>query len=325
MWRILVLLVVALAACGRAEIDVQVVDPPEATVIHDQQATQQPNAAGLLFYEHEQSGLFFHYPATWQVQEGARGVTVDGDGLRLVIEYGAAASAPGSSPAPPAQAINESLTASDPVSVLGDPRPAYLDEDARRLYYTIPDEVDPFMIANIWLSIWLEAERWPPAPLSRQMAGAIVESVGFHWLVTRPSTDQLAGWEHYIDADTGLQFDYPAEWQVTREPGTITVTNSVAQLTLVFGGGPTGLPAGELRKGNPSHLWLNGTAVPRVHLMYEDQIKAIYYGPPVTPIPIGEHTLLISVSGAQSTPYDTLDLPPDMLRHMDWIVTTLHP
>lgn len=320
MWRILFLLMVVLAACGRAEVDVQVADPPEATAIHNQQATQIPNEDGLLFYESEQSGLYFHYPAAWQVQEQRGHITVNGDAARLTIEYGTDAFASGSSSV---QTADQSLTESDSVALLGELHATYLDEGAHRLYYTISDETGSFEVANMRVSIWLESENWPLSPESRQLAGGIVESVGFRWLVTRPSAEQIAGWEHYADAETGLQFDYPTDWQVTREPDAIVVTCTDAQLFLVFSGGPSGLPAGEFRKGDPTHIWLNDAAVPRVHLMYDDQIKAVYYGPPVTPIPIGEHSLLISVAGTSSIPYETLDLAPDTLRQMDWIVTTL--
>ena len=118
---------------------------------------------------------------------------------------------------------------------------------------------------------------------------------------------------------------YPPEWQVIRNADAIIVANAVAQLNLVLNGGPTGLPAGELRKGDPTHMWLNGAAVPRVHLVLDDRVKAVFYGPPVTPITIGDHQIIISVIDRSSTPadYETVDLPADILRQMDWIVTTL--
>lgn len=320
MWRMMVVLVLVLTACGRAEVDFQVVDPPEATAIHYQRATRIPNAEGLLFYESEPSGLYFHYPAAWQVQEQRGRITVDGGAVRLVIDYATDVSIADPSPGQPADG---SFTVSDSVALLGELHAAYLDEGAQRLYYTIPTETGSLEIANLRVSIWLESEAFPPAPGLQQLADGIVESVGFSWLVTRPSAEQLAGWEHYTDAETGLQFDYPTEWLVTRETDAIIVTGAGAQLVLAFSGGPSGLPAGEFRKGDPTHIWLNGWAVPRVHLMYENQIKAVYYGPPVTPIAIGEHILLISVAGISSIPYETLDLAPDTLRQMDWIVTTL--
>ena len=94
MWRIVVLLAVLLAACGKAKVDVQVIDAPEATALHDQKGTQTPNADDFLFYEHQQTRLYFLHPAAWIVQEQQGRITVSGDDLRLMIEY--RASAPGS-------------------------------------------------------------------------------------------------------------------------------------------------------------------------------------------------------------------------------------
>ncbi len=325
MWRMMILLVLILAACGQAEVNVQIVDPPKATAIRNQQSTQQPNAAGFLYYEQTQSGLYFHYPAAWQIQEQSGHITMSGDGQRLVIEINTVAS--GSTPPATQSAETEdtSFVENDPVSLLGELHPTYLDEGAQRLYYTISGEHVPFAIANMRLSIWLESDTWPLAPSARHLADALVESVGFRWLVVRPSADQIIGWQHYTDVVTGLQFDYPPESKVIREAGAIVVTKDDAQLILALNSGPSGLPAGELRKGNPSHIWLNSAAIPRVYLLYEGRIKAVYYGPPVTPIPVGEHTLVMSVTGSSSTAYDTLDLSPDLLGEIDWIVTTLQP
>jgi hypothetical protein len=323
MWRVVFLLAVLLAACGKADVDVQVMDPPEATALHFQQGTQTPNAENFLFYEHEQTRLHFLRPAAWPVQEQPGRIIVTGDSLRLMIEY--RTSAP-DLPAPsvqPAEPAGDALIASDPVDWLDAARPTYLDETARRLYYTAPD--DPLIVANMEFSIWLEADEWPLSPVSRQLADTLIESFGLQWLVTRPSADQLAAWELYIDEATGLQFYYPPEWQVIRNADAIIVTNAVAQLTLVLNGGPSGLPAGELRKGDPTHVWVNGAAIPRVHLVLEGQVKAVYYGPPITPVTIGERQIIISVVNTSSTPadYETVDLPTEMLRQMDWIVTTL--
>ncbi len=321
MWRMVFLLALVLAACGRAEVDVQVADPAEATALHNQQATQQPNADDRLFYQQARIGLYFHYPATWQVEEQADRVTLSGDGLRLVIAYGTHAPDPGA----PVQAgaIDASLVESDSVLLLGDPQPTYLDETARRLYYTFPDETVPFLVANIGFSIWLEAGQWPPAPQVRQLADAVVASIGFEWLVTRPPADQIAAWNHYTDEASGLQFNYPANWQVSREPDAIIVAHPDARLILALSGGPSGLPAGELRKGAPSHIWLHGTAVPRVHLVYNEQVKAVFYGQPANAFPVGDLMLGISVIDTGSVAYEALDLSPDLLRQMDWIVTTL--
>lgn len=330
MWRIAIVCVFVLAACGRTEVDVQVVDSSEATALYIQQATQRPNADEFLLYEDEQSGIYFHYPAAWQVQAERGMITVIGDGVQIMIEHETfmpdSDIAPTDSPAD----VESASADGEFVRILGDLHRVYVeatvsaDTTAQRLYYTNPDEAAPLTVANIKLAIWLEVNSWPPTSLSRQLADKVVESLGFRWLVTRPSPDQLADWDHFTDEATGLQFDYPLDWQVTRDPDAVVVSGPDARLILALRGGPSGLPAGELRKGDSSHIWLNSTAVPRVHLMYDEQIKAVYYGPPITPIAIGEHSLVISVVGIDSIPYETLDLAPETLRQMDWIVTTLN-
>jgi hypothetical protein len=324
MRRVVFLLVVLLAACGKAEVDVQVMDPPEATALHHQQGTQTPNANNFLFYEHEQTRLYFLHPAAWKVQDQPGRITVSGDHLRVIIEYRTSAPSPVTPPAQPAGPTDAALIGSVPVNWLDEARPTYLDDAARRLYYTSPD--DPLLVANMAFSIWLEADEWPLPPSSRQLADKLVESFGLQWLVTRPSAVQIAAWKSYTDQETGLQFTYPPDWQVIRNADVIIVANTVAQLTLVLNGGPTGLSAGELRKGDPTHVWVNGTAVPRVHLVLDDRVKAVYYGPPITPVTIGEYQIIISVIDRSPTPadYETVDLPAEMLRQMDWIVTTLH-
>jgi hypothetical protein len=324
MWRAVFLLVVLLAACGKAEVNVQVMEPREATALHDQQETQTPNVDNFLFYEHQQTRLFFLHPAAWTVQEQPGRITVSGDDLRLIVEYHTSAPGPMTPLAQPAQPTGTALIESQPVDWLDAARPTYLDEAARRLYYTSPD--DPLLVANMAFSIWLEADEWPLPPASRQLADKLVESFGLQWLVTRPSADQIAAWTLFTDKATGLQFSYPPDWQVIRNADAIIVANTVAQLTLVLNGGPTGLPAGELRKGDPTHVWVNGVAVPRVHLVLDGRVKAVYYGPPITPVTIGDHQIIISVIDRSPSPadYDTVDLPAEMLRQMDWIVTTLH-
>jgi hypothetical protein len=324
MWRVAFLLAVLLAACGKADVDVQMMDPPEATALHDQQGTQTPNADNFLFYEHEQTRLYFLHPAAWAVQEDPGRITVSGDNLRLMIGYRTSAPDPMTPPAQPADPPDVALVESDPVNWLDEARPTYLDDATRRLYYTSPD--NPLLVANMAFSIWLEADEWPLLPSSRQLADKLVESFGLQWLVTRPSADQIAAWTAYTDEATGLQFSYPPEWQVIRNVDAIIVANTVAQLTLVLNGGPTGLPAGELRKGDPTHVWVDGTAVPRVHLVLDGRVKAVYYGPPITPVTIGERQIIISVIDRSPThaDYETVDLPAEILRQMDWIVTTLH-
>ena len=323
MRRIVLLLVVLLTACGKAEVDVQVMEPPEATALHDQQGTQTPNADNFLFYEHPQTRLYFLHPAAWIVQDQPGQITVSGDDLRLMIEYHTSAPGPVTPPAQPAQPTGTALIESDPVNWLDAARPTYLDDAARRLYYTSPD--DPLLVANMAFSLWLEADEWPlPAP-SRQLADKLVESFGLQWLVTRPSADQIAAWTLYTDEETGLQFFYPPDWQVIRNLDAIIVTNTVAQLALFLNAGPTGVPAGELRKGDPTHIWVNGTAVPRVHLVLDSRVKAVFYGAPWTPLTIGERQIIPVIdSNPTAADYETVDLPAETLRQMDWIVTTLH-
>ena len=317
---VLTLALVMLTACGRADVDIQAVDPAEATALYIQQATQRPNADAFLLYEDEQSGLYFHYPAAWQVQAQRGLITVIGNEVRLMIKQDMLSTAP-IAPAPSSDRVPNHV-ANDNIELLGDLYPTYHDENAQRVYFTDPDDANPFMIANVQLSIWLEVESWPPAPPSRQLVDAVVESLGFTWLRTRPPFGQMASWSTYTDPETGLQFDYPPDWQVTPDADAIIISTDDAQLILGLGG-PTGLPAGELRKGDPTHIWLNGTAVPRVHLLYEDQVKAVYYGPPVTPIPIGDQTLVILANGTASVRYEDLDISPDIRQQMDWIVITL--
>ncbi len=309
-----------LAACGRAEVDIQSVDPADATALYIQQATQRPNADEFLLYEDEQSGIYFHYPAAWQVQAQRGLITVIGNGLRLTIKQDTMATE--STSATPSPDSDPVLVASDYVEFLGDLYSTYHDENARQIYFTDPDETNPFMIANVHLSIWLEVEVWPPKPSSRQLVNAVVGSLGFTWLRTGPPSSLVVNWQTYTDPETGLQFDYPPDWQVVHDSNAIIVSKDDIQLILGLSV-PTGLPAGDLRKGDPTHIWLNRTAVPRVHLLYEDQVKAVYYGPPMTQIPISDQLLVISATGTESARYEDLDISPDIRQQMDWIVLTL--
>jgi len=327
VWAIALTMCV-LAACGQADVSVEMLQPAEATARHNQQATQTPNADNQLYYEHSQTGMFFLYPAEWQVAEQPGTIMVSNGDLRFIIEYRMLApeeSTPASSDANAVQ--------SGSVQLLGDPHPVYVDEDARRIYYTStpvsdPEQdttVMPFVVSNVGFAIYLVSNEWPVAEAQDEIVRDMVESFGFIWLTTRPSPEQLQNWVQYRDTATGLSFFYPADWHIESDSETIRVFGPDLLLTLAPRGGSSGLPAGDLRKGDPSHVWIDGQAIPRVELVFEDQIKAVYYADPGTYFNIGDIQMAAIVSDTGQQPYETVNLPQDALQQINWILTTLDP
>lgn len=313
------LLLIVLTACGKVEVSVQVIEPADATALYNQQATQLPNASGNLFYQHDNSGITFFYPAAWQVQDQPNLITISGPDLRLFIQY--TNFAPESPPAQIALSDDNTLTENALIHLLGDSYPTYIDSASQRLYY-IP--TTPFIVVNFAFSIHLESDNWPLSPQIRQQADSLVESFAFTWLVTRPTPEQLATWQVYHDESTDLQFQYPPDWQVSRTPDTILITAPDAQLVIFINTGPAGLPAGDFQKADPSHIWLNGSAISRTNLIFENKLKSVYYGPPITQYQIADNNLIMIISAPDEIPYDTIDLSPDTLHQFDQLLTTLH-
>lgn len=333
MWRVLVLLAVIMTACGRAEIDVQVVDSSEATALYVQQATQNPNSQALLLYKHEHLGLYFHYPAAWQVQENDDRITISNDSVRLLIEFGNFIPGYEVMPTLTVEATENKLAESTPVRLLGNWQPTYVNDDTHHLHYTSPKppipnhalSYAPFIVANFAFSIWLETDQWPLASEVRRTADAIVESLGFDWLVTRPPDEQIANWKFYSDDVYKLQFRYPPNWQVTRNLSAIVVTNDEsAQLSIALSSGPNGVAAGELRRGDPSHVWIRNMAVARTYLLYNERIKAVYYGGiREGSIAFENYAPSMTLTGPEDVPYEEVDFSPELLQQIDWILTTL--
>ncbi len=327
VWTI-VLMMCVLAACGQADVSVEVMEPAGATARYQQQATQTPDANNRLYYEHTQTGMFLLYPAGWQVAEQPGTITVSDGNLRLIIQY--MMLAPEESIATSGDA---SLVERGAVQLLGDTHPVYVDEDAKRIHYTPPHFADseqsaasmPFVVSNVGFAIYLDSVDWPVSEAEDRVIRDMVESFGFIWLTTRPSQAQLQNWIQYQDETTGLQFYYPADWRVESDSETICVYGPGVVLALSSGSGPGGLPAGDLRKGDPSNVWINGQAIPRVELVFEARIKAVYYGEPGTRFSINDTQLTVIVSDSGQQMYEAVDLPADALRQIDWILTTLEP
>lgn len=326
------ILLLMLTACGSAEVSLQIVDITEATALANQQATRTPNPDGLLFYADKTSGLQFFYPATWQVQSEDNRITLLNEQLRLTIAYSMHPTEPETQPQSPAPPASTALISSGSLHLLGVQRPRYIDTGQQRIYYTAPNEViavhntsfEPFMVANFVFAIWLDALQWPLPQEAQQQANHLVESFSLSWLVTPPPASVLASWFSYTDAASDLQFYYPPGWKVTPTASSIEVRTDGALLTFSLDGGPNGLSAGDLRKGEPTHIWLNQRAIPRVHLVFEERVKAVFYGQPITPLAIGSHHVVALLTADGPTlAYEDLDLPIEVRQQADWIVSTL--
>ena len=327
----LILIICLLASCGQTDVNIQVIDPVEATALFNQQATQTPNSNNLIYYEQPQTGIYFHYPVNWQVQEGEGKIVISGDNLRLNIETVLQDSE--LSPVLSGDENDANLIDSGTVQSLGTSRPVVADAASRRLHYTSPEFAEsdhnitfmPMMLSNIGIAIYLDADTWPLSNEQRSTADTIVESIGFTWLITAASESDISHWIHYQDSNSGLSFDYPPEWDIVETADTIEISNSEIMLTLIFAGNPSGLAAGDLRKGEPSHVLINGQAIPRVHLILDNAIKEVYYGQPGTQLEIGNIHFIAIVSDASLQAYESVNLSPDLLRQIDWIMASMHP
>jgi len=329
MLRIIIICcIMILTACGQVDIQIQAVVPSEATLQHNQWATQTPNPQNLLFFTDEATGIYFLYPFAWSINTFQGVITITDAKNTLFIEYDwfqdrAQMHQNG--------ILEDNFDESDPIHLLGDEYTTYIHKQAQTLYYTTPQDIvsvhnmsfAPFIVANIGFSIRLEYGETELSPEIRQTTDAIVESFGFAWLATRPHSDTLSSWNPYYDTSTGLQFHYPDAWAVTRTAEAIVVQRDDVRLMLLIGQGTSGIAAGDLRKGDPSHVWINKMAIPRVYLVYDDKIKMLFYGQPGDAITFGEHNIVAIVDSSSTVPYESIDLTPGILHEIDMIVATL--
>lgn len=326
----LIVLCILMTACGQAELQVQVVSPIEATQHYNRQSTQTPNEQDQLLFQDEASGIYFLYPATWEVNTYSSVITVGNDRSTLFIEYSwfNETDMPAENPA-----LTDDLEASDPIVLLGNERTTYLNKQFNILYYTSPQDAvavhnqsfAPFIVANVGFSIRLEIEDLTELEQIRTLTDVVVESFGFTWLITRPSVNDLSNWNSYQDAETDLQFQYPDDWSVTRTSDAIIIQSDDIRLLLFINSGPGGIAAGDLRKGDPTHIWLNATAIPRVYLVYDDKIKSLFYGQPGSAITIEDNNIVAIVDSSAEIAYESINLSPDKLHQADLIVSTLRP
>lgn len=325
MLRIIIICcVMILTACGQADIQIQAVALSEATLQYNHQATQTPNPQNLLFFTDEATGIYFLYPATWSVNTFQGAITITDEKNTLVIEYDWFQN---SNRIPKNEISEDAFEESDPIHLLGDEHTTYLHQQGQTLYYTTPQATvssfAPFIVANIGFSIWLEFDETELSSEIRKATDAIVESFGFTWLVTRADADTLSSWNSYHDTNTDLQLHYPNDWRVNRTSDAIIVQHDDVRLVLSVGHGASGIAAGDLRKGDPSHIWLNSMAVPRVYLVYEDKVKMLFYGQPGDAIAFGEYNIVAIFESSSTLTYESIDLTPDLLHEIDMIVTTL--
>lgn len=316
-----------LTACGQADVRVRMMEPEQATALYQVQASETPDAKNQLYYEHTPTGIFFLYPSDWQIDEARDRISLYRDDVQFIVEYVRRI--------PDEVEIKSDVQSSEQhmqvgtVHLFGQSQPVYLDESRQRLHYTSPIATDdsnsttyiPFGVSNIYFSIYLETEQSSISEELRQVSDTVVESLSFTWLMTRPQPQQMLNWQLYQDDETTLQFYHHPDWTVERTSSAIHISDNQMRLTLLLDDHLSGLPAGDLQKGDPSHIWISEQAIARVNLMLDDKIKAIYYGQPGMVFAVGDYQIIALLEDVSRTTYDSINLPTETL--FDWLLTTL--
>lgn len=322
----------ALIGCGSLRVKVSSASPAEATK-QAQTLTPPVNDDGMLSYENEMYGFTFEYPATWTLQESANAVTLHKENVVLNISV---------------------KRDSEDVEIRGSGMPAgemVKGESARVLGIDIPktlvvlDGATQSILygefrenANVTFVVRADAEG--PGGISETLHAeldAIVGTLDLTWAALPLPEAEMADWPTYTNEDYGFMLRYPETWMLEAfeadqySSSYIVLNRNGYTLFISFKAndeeqqlGPTGVSAGEFQKGEPLLVLASNQTINRVHLVYEDRIKAIFYGENVgQPVEFGELQFAISLNGYAGTDYEELDLPQEVRDEADAIIATL--
>jgi hypothetical protein len=160
-------------------------------------------------------------------------------------------------------------------------------------------------------------------------------TAGFRCVVPAPTfsiveSDLYDGWHRYANLDYGFSFHYSPDWTLEDKPHQITLRHKVddtLQLTIDYRRASediehwwrTGMPAGDfVPKGSVPCL---GREISRDVLVYEGKDKLVLYNYS-SAIPWGDIVFDFVLEDGRGD-YETVDLPQDVQRQIDQVVSSL--
>jgi hypothetical protein len=144
------------------------------------------------------------------------------------------------------------------------------------------------------------------------------------------------GWAEYVNPTYGFSFHYPTDWTLTevavdetdpRGPSAPGITLQRGDLTLSIYYTyadeqiriPAGAPAGDLVYAGKVRF--GGEVIPRQHLVYENKVKAVYYGGgPAAANRVSGLIFGVSLHDTSQQPYEQVEIPERVITTTDRII-----